>query len=150
MLLTMFPLVFNFHEVYSAVKNPRCNGNAMDKNLWNFSMPQGNAIWWLAEEVGLEVDPDDSEVLVHMYALAAIFYATGGETWIHNDNLFSNMTVCHWNELDLDDQASSHDFRTLNGTYVKCSASYVGTKCTEGGSAVISLLLSKFLSNRDP
>ena len=54
-------------------------GSAVAQNLWNDSTPQGKAIRWLAEEDGLEVDPADSEVLVQRYALAVIFYATGGD-----------------------------------------------------------------------
>ena len=124
-------------------KIPDGMGSAMAQNLWNDSTPQGKAIRWLAEEDGLEVDPADSEVLVQRYALAVFFYATGGETWIHKAHFLSNMNVCHWNELDLDDQAGSHDSRNIKTTYV-------GTNCTEGGSTVTSLLLSKFLSNPDP
>ena len=78
---------------------------AMAQNLWSDSTPQGKAIRWLAEEDGLEVDPSDSEVLVQRYAVAVIFYATGGKKrenkgWIKEAHLFSNMSVCNWNEPD--------------------------------------------------
>ena len=79
--------------------------SSMAQNLWNDSTPQGKAIRWLAEEDGLEVDPAESEVLVQRYALAVIFYATGGKkrenkAWIKKANFLSNMSVCHWNESD--------------------------------------------------
>ena len=70
-------------------KIPDGMGSAMAQNLWNDSMPQGKAIRWLAEEDGLEVDPLDSEVLVQRYALAVIFYATGGDTWIDKARFLS-------------------------------------------------------------
>ena len=54
----------------------------MAQNLWNSSTPQGKSIWWLTEEDGLEVDPVDSKTVLERYALAVIFYATGGQTWI--------------------------------------------------------------------
>ena len=53
-------------------------GSAMAQNLWNFSTPKEKSIWWLTEEYGLEVDPVDSKTVVERYALAVIFYATGG------------------------------------------------------------------------
>ena len=110
--------------------------SAMAQNLWNDSTPQGKAIWWLAEEDGLEVDPSDSEVLVQRYALAAIFYATGGETWIAKAHFLSNMSVCDWNEIDDDE-----DYDYL---------SYLGTDCTDGNSEVNTLNLRKFLKNEEP
>ena len=60
-------------------KIPDGMGSAMAQNLLNDSTPQGKAIRWLAEEDGLEVDPSESEVLVQRYALAVIYYATGGK-----------------------------------------------------------------------
>ena len=75
-------------------------GSAMPQNLWNFSTPQGKSIWWLTEEDGLEVDPVYSKTLLERYALAIIFYATGGHTWIYKDHFLSSMSVCHWNEID--------------------------------------------------
>ena len=54
------------------------------------------------------------------------------------------MSVCHWNELDQYDEIIFDYCLTFNGTYVKCDRSYVGTKCTECGSAVHTLLLSNF------
>ena len=109
-------------------------GSAMAQNLWNDSTPQGKAIWWLAEEDGLEVDPAESEVLVQRYALAVIFYATGGETWIHKAHFLSNMSVCDWNERD-DDKYNDHLY------------SHVGPDCTDGNSEVNTLSLGKFLKN---
>ena len=111
-------------------------GSTMAQNLWNDSTPQGKAIRWLAEEDGLEVDPSDSEVIVQRYALAVIFYATGGETWIEKAHFLSNMSVCHWNERDEDD--------------VEEHTKYVGTKCTDGNSEVNTLLLGKFLKKEEP
>ena len=63
--------------------------SSMAQNLWNDSTPQGKAIRWLTEEDGLEVDPANSEVLVQRYALAVIFYATGGDTWIDKTRFLS-------------------------------------------------------------
>ena len=74
--------------------------SAMAQNLWNDYTPQVKAIWWRTEEDGLEVDPSYTEVLVQRYALAVIFYATGGDTWIDRAHLLSNMSVCHWNDRD--------------------------------------------------
>ena len=114
--------------------------SAMAQNLWNDSTPQGKAIRWLAEEDGLEVDPLDSEVLVQRYALAVIFYATGGKKrenkgWIKKANFLSNMSVCHWNEPDDEDEY----------TY-----SILGTNCPDGNSEVKTLSLGKFLKNEEP
>ena len=109
--------------------------SAMAQNLWNDSTPQGKEMRWPAEEDGLEVDPSDSEVLVQRYALAVIFYATGGETWIDKSHFLSKMSVCDWNELDEDDYA----FRT-----------YLGTNCTDGNAEVYTLNLGKFLKNKEP
>ena len=125
-------------------KIPDEMGSAMAQNLWNDSTPQGQAIWWLTEEDGFEVDPSDSEVLVQRYALAVIFYASGGKirekkAWIHKAHFLSNMSVCHWNEIDEDDY---HELGEIT--------KYVGTKCTDGNSEVNTLFLSKFLKNEEP
>ena len=112
-------------------------GSDMAQNLWNDSTPQGKAIWLLAEEDGSEVDPLDSEVLVQRYALAVIFYATGEETWIDKAHFLSNMSVCHWNELDEDD--CDYDYY-----------SYLGTNCNDGNYEVNTLSLGKFLKNEEP
>ena len=114
--------------------------SAMAQNLWNDSTPQGKAIRWLAEEDGLEVDPLESEVLVQRYALAVIFYATGGKkrenkAWIKKANFLSNMSVCHWNEPDDEDEYSY---------------SILGTNCPDGNSEVKKLSLGKFLKNEEP
>ena len=111
----------------------------MAQNLWNDSTPQGKAIRWLAEEDGLEVYPADSEVLVQSYALAVIFYATGGETWIEKAHFLSNMSVCHWNERDEYDPMRVHE------VYL-----YLGTTCTDYNSEVNTLSLGKFLKNGEP
>ena len=116
-------------------------GSAMAQNLWNDSTPQGKAIRWLAEEDGLVVDPADSEVLVQRYALAVIFYATGGETWIDKAHFLSNMSVCHWNE----DDVSDYDYNPTSYSYT-----YLGTNCTDGNSEVKTLSLGKFLKNEEP
>ena len=116
-------------------KIPDGMGSAMAQNLWNDSTPQGKEIRWLAEEDGLEVDPAESEALVQRYALAVIFYATGGETWIDKANFLSNMSVCHWNGRDED--------------YYKYSY-YLGKNCTDGNSEVNSLILGKFLKKEEP
>ena len=113
--------------------------SAMAQNLWNDSTPQGKAIWWLAEEDGLEVDPEDSEVLVQRYALAVIYYATGGQTWIDKAHFLSNMSVCHWNEDDKDD----YDYHS--------DSTYIGAICTNGNNYDVNTLsLSKFLRNGKP
>ena len=114
--------------------------SSMAQNLWNDSTPQGKAIRWLTEQDGLEVDPSESEVLVQRYALAVIFYATGGKKrenkgWIKKAHFLSNMSVCHWNEPD--DDPFSYD-------------SFLGTACTDGNSEVKTLSLSKFLKNEEP
>ena len=111
--------------------------SAMAQNLWNDSTPQGKAMRWLAEEDGLEVDPSDSEVLVQRYALAVIFYATGGDTWIDKAHFLSNMSVFHWNELEEDD----YDYDYF---------SYLGTNCTDDNSEVNTLILGKFLKKEEP
>ena len=114
--------------------------SSMAQNLWNDSTSQGKAIRWLAEEDGLEVDPLDSEVLVQRYALAVIFYATGGKkrenkAWIKKAHFLSNMSVCHWNEPDDDD----FNFD-----------SFLGTNCPDGNSEVKTLSLGKSLKNEEP
>ena len=103
---------------------------------WNHSIDSepGKGNRWLAEEDGLEVDPAVSEVLVQRYALAVIFYATGGETWIDKAHFLSNMSVCHWNERDEDDYDYSKN---------------LGTDCTDGNSEVNTLSLGKFLKNEE-
>ena len=109
----------------------------MAQNQWNDSTPQGNSIWWLAEEDGLEVDPSDSDVLLQRHALSVIFYATKGGKSKNKDrikkaHLLSNMSVCHWNERD-DNDCNNY--------------SYLGTNCTDGNSEVNTLSLGKFLKN---
>ena len=117
-------------------KIPDGIGSAMAQNLWNYSRPQGKAIWWLAEEDGLEVDPAESEVLVQRYSLAVIFYAAGGETWIDKAHFLSKMSVCDWNELD--------EYDYIDYSY------YLGANCTGGNSEVNTLLLGKFLKKEEP
>ena len=118
-------------------KIPDGMGSSLAQNLWNDSTPQGKAIRWLAEEDGLEVYPAESELLVQMYALAVIFYATGGDTWTENSHFLSNMSVCHWKKRDEDD-------------YDDYSYSCVGTDCTDGNSEVNTFILDKFLKNEEP
>ena len=84
----------------------------------------------------LEVDPPDSEVLVQRYALAVIFYVTGGETWIAKADFLSNMSVCDWNESD--------EYDYIDYSY------YLGTNSTGGNSEVNILLLGKFLKKEEP
>ena len=78
-------------------------GSEMAQNQWNSSTPQGKSIWRLSEEYGLEVDPVDSKTVLDRYALAVIFYVTGGQTWIKKSHFLSNMRIFHWNEYDEDD-----------------------------------------------
>ena len=89
-------------------KIPGGMGSAMAQNLWNLSTPQGKAIWWMTDEDGLEVEPVDSKTVLDRSALAVIFYATGGQTWIEKAHLLSKMSVCHWNEYDEDDYVITH------------------------------------------
>ena len=81
-----------------------------------------------------------SEVLVKRYALAFIFYATGGKkrenkAWIKKANFLSNMSVCHWNEPDDD---------------IYLPYPFLGTNCLDGNSEVNELSLGNFLKNKEP
>ena len=74
----------------------------------------------------------DSKIVVEIYSLDVIFYATGGHTWIYKAHFLSSMRVCHWNEIDEYD----YDYNP--------SSTYVGKNCTYGSSEVNGLFLGEF------
>ena len=112
-------------------------GGFMAHHLRNISMPHGKAVWWVTDQNVLEIDTVDSNTVVERYALAVIFYAPGGYTWIYKSRFLSNMSVCHCNYYDKYDVSHLTESNEI--------LNYVGTNFTEGIYRFKTLKLSKFL-----
>jgi hypothetical protein len=83
--------------------------------------PQGMALSWMVRQ-HFDVASTIPEVLVERYALATIYYASGGEKWTNQYHFLSDsLHVCDW-----------HGFQGM-----------FGVSCDEQTSKVTSLTLSK-------
>jgi hypothetical protein len=86
--------------------------------------PQGMALSWMVRQ-HFDVASTLPEVLVERYALATIYYASGGEEWANQYHFLSDsLHVCDW-----------HGFQGISGV-----------SCDEETSKVTSLTLSKSTS----
>lgn len=89
--------------------------------------PQGKALEWLAHEDERQVDPtEDPLSLVQRYALAQLYFATGGPThWRDKMNFLNESHECDWNVPS--DRRSfdaggvrGRDFYTFSSVGVQC------------------------------
>eukprot|EP00538_Stauroneis_constricta_P006429 CAMPEP_0119548968 /NCGR_PEP_ID=MMETSP1352-20130426/2766_1 /TAXON_ID=265584 /ORGANISM="Stauroneis constricta, Strain CCMP1120" /LENGTH=725 /DNA_ID=CAMNT_0007594385 /DNA_START=340 /DNA_END=2517 /DNA_ORIENTATION=- len=70
-------------------------------DLSNPQSPQYRAAKWIAEEDTLEIEMDGDaqhSFFIERYALAVLYYATGGETWKWQMNFLKPTSVCNWNQ----------------------------------------------------
>ena len=82
------------------------------KSLRDQSSPQGKSFAWLTntDPKPFPHDEEDSHhnlVLTQSYILAAFYYATGGDGWLHNDSWLSDEHICFWYGIDCSAMAGS-------------------------------------------
>lgn len=60
--------------------------------------PSGKAFNWLVQNKTANPDLDSlqNETIVQRYALAAVYYSAGGESWVDSTNWLSSADVCDW------------------------------------------------------
>ena len=65
---------------------------------------QSRALWWLAVDDPLQLDPmrsSNEKIIQERFALAALYYATNGPGWTRtNMGFLSGASVCEWNSGD--------------------------------------------------
>ena len=62
-----------------------------------FDTPQGQAFQWIVEDDPAQVDPcTDPLQIVQRYALATIYFATGGESWTSSTAWLTGADECNW------------------------------------------------------
>ena len=73
------------------------------EKVYEEDSPQYKAFTWLAYEDALElpIQETDEYTLVTRYALAVLYYSTGGESWINDLQFLSKEPVCGWNTTKL-------------------------------------------------
>ncbi len=73
-----------------------------EQDFSNRSSPQFLALHWLANEdpAQLEVSPATLDIIQKRYVMAAIYYATHGETWYESSNFLSADEICLWHDLE--------------------------------------------------
>mmetsp|Transcript_9818 Transcript_9818/g.21187 ORF Transcript_9818/g.21187 Transcript_9818/m.21187 type:complete len:768 (+) Transcript_9818:80-2383(+) len=67
----------------------------------NHASPQYKALDWMAFHDTLEVVPEDTastQKAIQRYALAVVYYATGGLNWNEQINFLSGTDECSWND----------------------------------------------------
>ena len=83
------------------------------------STPQFKALEWLADTDTFPMSPTNDLILAQRFALATLFFSTGGtESWENDKSFLSDADVCQW----------------------------VGIKCYEGTNIVKDLDISKFFT----
>lgn len=64
------------------------------------SFPQFRSVQWLGERDPLRISPDDDDTtaLAQRYALACVYFATGGDdgSWLDELNFLSGGHECEW------------------------------------------------------
>uniref|UniRef100_A0A7S4HVS2 Uncharacterized protein n=1 Tax=Odontella aurita TaxID=265563 RepID=A0A7S4HVS2_9STRA len=83
------------------------------------SSPQSRALSWIVAEDGLALDPArvSGRRLAQRYALAALFFATNGRTWIEGHKFLTDAHECRWWSSQL---FEGYDY--VEGSGVFCSA----------------------------
>ena len=63
--------------------------------------PQGKALAWLIQDVDSQVSLNDTDRWTARYALAVLYYSTGGDSpgWFDNANFLSSDHECDWHTL---------------------------------------------------
>ncbi len=67
----------------------------------NHSSPQYKALDWMAFQDTLKMIPEDAastQKFIQRYALAVVYYATGGLNWHEQVHFLSGMDECSWND----------------------------------------------------
>jgi hypothetical protein len=60
----------------------------------NSSSPQAKAMAWLKNDT--QIDEYEPHRLQQRYALAVLYFATGGESWLNSTGWLSNSSECEW------------------------------------------------------
>jgi hypothetical protein len=71
-------------------------------NVWmDETSPQSQALNWLAFEdpAMLPIKDTDASTLIERYALAVLYFSTGGPQWASSVNFLSNDSVCDWKDV---------------------------------------------------
>ena len=90
--------------------------------------PQHDAIYWLSHRdrmnIGVPTNKAELEHLVQRFALATLYFATGGNQWTFSDHFMTGLHECEWN--------------TIN---IKSNTHFGASQCV--GGMVTSVVLSK-------
>ena len=78
------------------------------------STPQYKAFAWLEDNPNLGTYSDQQ--ILRRYALAVLFYSTGGDTWDKNDGWLSNLNECDWYQSGALDVCKDGALKELNLT----------------------------------
>lgn len=69
--------------------------------------PQHDAIYWLSHRdsmnIGVPTNRAELEHLVQRFALATLYFATGGNQWISSDHFMTGLHECEWNTMNFKD-----------------------------------------------
>lgn len=91
---TSAPTLSGFEEIVDALSTITPYSVLTDP-----STPQNAAVTWLLREDEYGIDLSDAPKLLQRYALATIYFATGGRNWTNQLQFLTNQDDCLWNEL---------------------------------------------------
>jgi hypothetical protein len=100
---TFAPTFVSDMELARAIVTP-LSGN---ETLWDESSPQFKALWWIVHEdpaqmMTLMMQDETrslSNIFVERYAMAVLYFATDGPTWLGQTEFLGNSSICDWDDL---------------------------------------------------
>ena len=99
-LATQIPPALREHELKAREleMSGLLTGLSSNESIANPSSAQYKAKEWILSEDNSGLDPkNDKNRIIQRYALAVLYYSTGGDRWIYQGNFMSSNHECDWN-----------------------------------------------------
>jgi Leucine-rich repeat (LRR) protein len=92
------PITPDLSPDVSSVYTLLCSKLADCNGLLDILTPRGMAFDWLVnnKEANPDLTAQSEYTKVQRYALATLYYSTGGDTWSNKTNWLSNLDACQW------------------------------------------------------